>query len=159
MNPKDLARWASSLEQEVDEISQQIAGLQERLKPARERLELVRQLMNLENGLAPTADAAPGPSEKRQAAVPQHRASDVAAAVMAILSTSGEPMHVNDIRAAMIEQGLSLPGRGDVANIIVHINKPETGIIRSGRGTYALRSWGIDEVPPVTRKRKTRRKK
>src|SRR3990172_12291785 len=40
-----------------------------------------------------------------------------------LLKAAGRPLHVRDIREELLRLGIPIPGRGDHANIIVHLRK------------------------------------
>lgn len=61
---------------------------------------------------------------------------DLSKAVLEILSENGA-MKVRDLANALTLKGISLPGQGKPANLIVHLNRMDE-IVRPARGIYAL---------------------
>lgn len=156
---KDLEAWAQATEREIDEIRGQMLPLEERMGAARERLDLIRRLMGLADGSKRQPTSAPRSSPREESAegrVPP--GATVEDHVEAILSERGDPMHIGALRAALIEQGVPLPGRGDEANIIVRLRRDEARFARTGRGTYALAAWGLPAVAATQRKKVRRRR-
>lgn len=76
---------------------------------------------------------------------------------MEILKERGKPLHISELRAEIARRGIPIPGKGTDANVIVYLAR-QSEICRVGRGLYALRSWGVPEVP-ARRPRSGRRKR
>jgi hypothetical protein len=68
-------------------------------------------------------------------------------------------MHIRDIRNALIQKGVPLPGKGDEANIILRLRRDNARFIRTERGTYALVEWNLPAYAPAPRTKKVRRRK
>ena len=167
---RELLEWAEGIENEVAGLEAKIVPVREELEAARERLDLVRRLLRLEErktASSQTAKPAAMASRERvesEPALARPRSSpDIESHVRAVLEERAEPMHIKEIRRTLVERGIPLPGRGDEANIIVRLRRADDLFVRTGRGTYALREWGLPEVKPTkktTRRRsKARRKK
>jgi hypothetical protein len=152
-----LLMWKQLAEEEISELEGQMAPLEHALDGARERLDLIRRLIHLHG---PQPDGKNGPTASLEPAVAR-RASpatdDLEDAVREILESAGEPMHIGAIREALIERDAPLPGRGDEANIIVRLRRDPNLFTRTGRGMYALATWGLPEMQPTARKRKIKR--
>ena len=72
-----------------------------------------------------------------------------------ILQERGQPVHISDLRTELARRGIPIPGKGADANVIVYLARSEQ-VCRVGRGLYALRAWGVPEVP--SRRRRAARK-
>ena len=150
-----LDTWAMQIEREIAEITSAMLPLQKQLEAAKERLDLVRRLRHLSNP-AQQQSTLPSPitSTTKQATMPE-----IEDHIEETLRSAGSPMHIRDIRAALIRSGIPLPGRGDEANIILRIRRARDRFVRTGRGTYALLSWNIPVFSPSPKKRKIRKRK
>ncbi len=149
----DLQAWASATEEEIADLRRQLLPLEERVAAARERLDLIRRLI----GLAERPENHPVPAARKQvsdhAAMQTSPTSNLEGQIEAVLAQQGEPMHIGDLREALIQKGVPLPGRGDEANIIVRLRRDESRFTRTGRGTYGLAAWGLPAVTPTRTKR------
>jgi hypothetical protein len=76
--------------------------------------------------------------------------------VLAILEERGKPVHISDLRAELVHRNIPIPGKGSDSNVIVYLSR-SPNVCRVGRGMYALRTWGVPEVP-ARRRRSGRRK-
>jgi hypothetical protein len=72
-----------------------------------------------------------------------------------ILEDRGKPVHISELRAELARRGIPIPGKGTDANVIVYLAAAPQ-ICRVGRGLYALRGWGVPEVPPRRRRSSVR---
>ncbi len=79
-------------------------------------------------------------------------------AAVAVLRESGQPLHISDLRRALEKRGIPIPGKGTDANVIVYLSRAAE-VCRVGKGLYALRGWGVPEVPPRHRRSQHRRAK
>lgn len=159
VNRSDLAALVKQTGEQVERLQQKIAELQTELSAAEERGELARRLLALmpPGGAEPTPQAAgdfPGKKNVRkvQKAGVGNSLEDV---VEVLLRERGEPMHISDIRAALLERGVNLPGRGDEANVIVRLRRDPEKFVRPARGKYALREWGLQDLPTRRRARRS----
>jgi hypothetical protein len=156
---EDLEAWAQATEREIEEIRAQMLPLEQRMSAARERLDLIRRLIGLADGPKQQPSAPRTSSPLKQA--PATKVPPMATLedhVEAILSETGEPLHISALREALIKRGVPLPGRGDEANVIVRLRRDEARFTRTGRGTYALTAWGMPTVAPTRRKKVRRRR-
>jgi len=153
-----LKQWAEATEKEIEEINAALAPLEHRLQAARERLDLLHRLARLtesaQEQLLESARESVGQPPSPVAA-PQ----DLESGLEQILRGADQPMHISDIRKALVERAIPLPGRGDEANIIVRLRRAPERFIRTGRGMYALTALGLDAVPPTKRRRRVRARK
>ena len=158
-SPEQLERWAAGIEKEIEMIKASIAPLEQRLEAARERLDLVQRLIRLTEG----AKSMPGPAAELGKSSASGKATSLPIGRQGlevhlehILREAGKPMHISEIRQALIDNAIPLPGRGDEANIIVRLRRAPEQFTRTGRGMYALATLGLDAVPPARRRRRTR---
>ena len=136
-----LAAWEQDIRDELATISKDLETLISRRDHLQAKLDLVRVLLNLERG--PESEDAP---DDARAHTRQTTAERICEAVAAILDEGGEPMHIGSIRAVMLTRGISLPGRGTDANIIVHLTRRPDLFVRIARGTYGLAKWNRPET-------------
>lgn len=154
---EQLQQWAAAIEKEIERIRGDIAPLEQSLETAQERLDLIRRLIRLTEGTqtAPrraarshkslsSGDTAPAPAGKQ----------DLETHLEKILSEAGKPMHISEIRQALVDLAIPLPGRGDEANIIVRLRRAPQRFTRTGRGMYALAALGLNAIPPTRRRRR-----
>jgi len=101
---------------------------------------------------APRGKRLPNPDHRGGAQIQDH---PVKRAAIAVLEESGKPLHISDLRHALERKGVPIPGKGTDANVIVYLSRSDE-VCRVGKGLYALRTWGVPEVPP--RQRRSRRR-
>lgn len=86
--------------------------------------------------------------------------SDLAIADVAyeiLISKDGKAaVHYQDITGEVLARGIRIPGKNPASNLLSHINRDKR-FVRTARGTYALKEWGLKEMP--ARKSKRARKK
>lgn len=78
----------------------------------------------------------------------------VEAAAIEVLRERGKPTHISEVRAELLRRKVPIPGKGTDANVIVHLSK-SLQVCRVGRGLYALKEWGVPEVPRRNRRSPT----
>jgi hypothetical protein len=162
-----LRQWAKDTNEEIQGILVSMAPLQGRLNEARERLDLISRLLGLaERSVQQTRSVPSAPASRASEDPPPEltpsrvrTGTDVEAEIERILAEAGKPVHIGDIRRALIERGVPLPGRGDEANIILRLRRDQGRFSRTGRGTYALTEWGIPSVPAGRVVKRTVRRK
>ncbi len=158
---KQLQSWAEAAEAEIQELTAAMIPLQQKLQAARERLDLIHRLARLENpgGSETSIQADAAGKGSPSVLVSFQPSADVEDHLEAILAESGRPMHIRDLRKALIERGVPLPGRGEEANIILRLGRAKDRFVRTGRGQYGLPKWGIESVPLVQRKKRIYRRR
>ena len=129
---KDLDRWELQLLAEIDSLSRAIEPLITRRQELSAKLELVRKLKGLET---PTAVEPHGPPSDGV------RFNVLQDAVHKTLVEHGKPMHLSELREALAARGVTIPGRGTDANLIVHLRRAPDVFDRKARGTYGLTAW------------------
>jgi len=138
---EQLRQWENDLIQDRDEVTNALEPLLKRKDDLRQKLELVQSLLNLESHteiseVQPNSAAEPLNGRVKNAGT--GIGSELQNAVREILLESRRSMHVSEIRAALIERGQPIPGRGTDANIIVHLRRAPTVFESKKRGTYGL---------------------
>jgi hypothetical protein len=137
----------SPLEAQLEACEAQVAALQACLSSAQrdlsreqERASLLRRLVQLETpegspNVAATARESSATRRKRATGSPM-RLED---AVVAILKEKDEAVHIGHIRAALVERGISIPGKGTDSNIIARLIRHPLVTREVGRrGFYRL---------------------
>lgn len=156
---EQLQQWGAAIEKEIEAIRADIAPLEHRLEAARERLDLIQRLIRLTEGAKPAPQRIVQPGRTSTLKSADHAVAgkqDLEAHLEQILREAGKPMHISEIRKMLVDRAVPLPGRGDEANIIVRLRRAPERFTRTGRGTYALASLGLNAVPPAKRRRRVR---
>lgn len=155
-NEEALKAWAENIEREIAEITSSILPLQQRLEASREKYDLVQRLIHLST----PSSALSYKNTDISHSLPQAPTTiGVEDYIEDILRSNGKPMHIKEIRASLIHNGVPLPGRGDEANIILRLRRAVNRFVRSGRGIYALTEWNIPEYLPKSNKKRVRRQR
>lgn len=142
-NVGNVKDWRARLQEEMEKDKASLAGLQRKIKEAEQRIELLDRLLAMEGDSVPVKSEQIGTSP-----------DEFLAACERIMRERGEPMHIRDIHAALIESGIPIPGKGNQANVISRLQRSDGRFIRTGRGMYGLPEFGLPEVRPTrTRKR------
>lgn len=151
-----LQAWADQIQQEIVEITAAIMPLQQRLDAASEKLDLVRRLIHLSH---PTSEAACTRQEQLRSSQQTASFPAIEDHIEEVLRSAGKPMHIRDIRDALIQMAVPLPGRGDEANIILRLRRDPDRFVRTGRGTYGIAAWKLLEYSPAPRKKRVSRRR
>jgi hypothetical protein len=146
-----LQAWAEDIEREIAEITSDILPLQQRLDAAHEKLDLVRRLIHLS---APGATSLSRNTNTVPTSPQVPVLPEIEDRIEEILSSNGKPMHISELRGALIQMGVPLPGRGDEANIILRLRRASDRFVRTERGTYALTAWNLAEYSPTPSKKR-----
>ena len=123
-----------------------LTEVQKHIRDNEQRVELFESLIALETG-----------QENGAARQPTAGADDLLDACEQLMQNAGKPLHIRDLHASLIDQGVPIPGKGAEANLILRLQRSDR-FVRTGRGTYAPRVFGLPEVRPV-RTKKVRAKK
>ena len=100
-----------------------LSGLQEQLRKHMEELELIRKVLEI-NDAGSTHRAALNLSFEDQ--------------VAEMMREHDGPMHISDIETQLRKQGILIPGKGTVSNIVSRLSRAQELFTRIGRGTYSL---------------------
>ena len=152
-----LQAWAEQIQQEIAEIKTAIMPLQQRLDGASEKLDLVRRLIHLSHATTESACMRQGQPRSSQQAPSSFPA--IEDHIEEVLRSAGKPMHIREIRDALIQKAVPLPGRGDEANIILRLRRDSDRFVRTGRGTYGITAWDLAEYAPAPLKKRMSRRK
>ncbi len=134
----ELKRWEAELDLEKEGVGRELEPLLNRREQLIQKLELVRRLIDVESAtpLAPTQS--PVAENGKGALTTGNSGSQIQMAVREILEEHGS-MHIRDIRTALVERGVAIPGKGTDANVIVHLRRAPEVFARKTRGTYSLK--------------------
>jgi hypothetical protein len=136
---KDLKVWEAELRAEQAALSKQLEPLLNQRDELRTKIELVQKLVAMESD--------PGTPSDVKLPATLTAAAELQAVVREILEERSEPMHISDIRVALLGRGFPIPGKGTDANIIVHLRRAPHMFSKSGRGTYGLKNSGNGTRP------------
>lgn len=157
-NLDGLLSWQAALTRQAENLHIEIHDKQSDLAQVEERLALVTRLIGVETraerGASGSKGENPAPEPSSSDLPTRPNTSDLEHAVAEILRAAGEPLHISNIRGALIARGVPIPGRGDEANIIVRLRRFDDRFTRTARGTYGLAEWGIPALERKTRKRR-----
>jgi hypothetical protein len=140
---EQLQCWLNDLRREQEEVMAALDPLLRRREELRQKTELVQRLLSLESDSQPELRISHPDNGGVQDSTPLERAghrtgTELQEAVKEILREYGKPMHISDIRSALVDKGIPIPGRGTDANIIVHLRRAPDVFERKNRGTYGL---------------------
>jgi hypothetical protein len=138
----ELTRWERELIEEQERIARELEPLLSRRDQLRAKLELIHRLKGLEQDATQQVGQTQSSKVVRPNAFAASRtvASDLQAAVFNVLRQAGKPLHVREIREALQTQGVTIPGKGTDANIIVHLRRAPDVFERKRRGIYSLKA-------------------
>jgi hypothetical protein len=165
MDMKVLVREIEQARRQANEQGEAAEAAAARARMSRQRLELLEQLLETERALArPNGELALAPHHSSQkdgvdasdrvriepiaaaaAGRPRWRRGQAAVlveAAKAALGKAHKPLHISELRASIERAGISIPGQGLDANLIVHLRKSDE-IVRVERGFYALAEWNL----------------
>lgn len=158
---ESLMRAAAQLKVSAEDGRSRANAILEQVQRNERELKLILELLRV-RGISSSEFAnevfADGSSRQGSIQAPNGDVPRLGDAVVDILRVAGQPLHIRDIVSKVLERGVSIPGRGEPANLIVHIRAhPE--IVRPVRGMYGLREWGItDGQVKAARRRRVRRR-
>jgi hypothetical protein len=141
----ELRRWRDEAASQLERAQQDLQSSQRRVDEARERLMLLDRLLAVE-----------GDERRSDIATTAPASSDLLDVCERIMRQAGRPLHIRDLHAALLSEGVTLPGRGTEANLIVRLQRSNGRFLRTGRGTYAPASFGVPERRPMRRRRVSR---
>jgi hypothetical protein len=160
---EEIEAALEAVKNQVENAEKQIAVLEETLLRARKEQHLLEGLIALRRREEP----ADGYSESdtgsntfslaSETVFSEQAHDDVADAAVLVLRDHGEPMRIGELMTVLKDQNVRLPGQGTQANLISRISRDER-IIRTSRGVYALREWGLEEIPRSKRGGRRKRK-
>ncbi|MDZ4170484.1 MAG: FHA domain-containing protein [Coriobacteriia bacterium] len=125
----DLSELLSRAREELADATQDLAAAQLRLQNAQARVRLLEELLALEMG-TPAAEVSARKAPARH--------GEFIDATASILESRGAAMSIDELRSALLEQGVPLPGKGLPANLISRFQRSDGRIVRVGRGLYDI---------------------
>lgn len=130
----------------AEQIRVQIADLKTKLDAIERERSLLEQLLHLRDGVTPVQT--PAASAQRHSA---SRPSDESLqdAVVRLIETRGEVMHIGDLMEQLVSEGVPIPGKGTQDNVISRIANDHR-IARPGRGRYGLKALGHEDNETLT---------
>ena len=134
---QELLSWEEKIHEEQEQLTAQLEPLLRRREELRVKLELIQRLTGLEQAEVTPNTSSPATPISGNGTVGE----SLQQAVQEILAETGEPMHISSIRSVLIQRGIPIPGKGTVANVIVHLRRSPAIFAVYGRGTYGLTSW------------------
>lgn len=137
----------------VRAIEEQIAALEEKLVSTKREQHLLEELVAIRRGKEPAKPYSRPrvPSLVSDSTLLEHTGDDVVDAAVAVLQDHESPMHIGELMTVLQDRNVRLPGQGTQANLISRLSRDER-IIRTARGIYALRKWGLEEMPVSKRR-------
>lgn len=148
---EELRRWKAEAIAELEAAQAGLATAQRRVEACRERLRLLDRLLAVESGREAVTSSQESPMQTAQEPTP--RADELLDACEKVVRNAGRPLHIKELRAAVLNEGVPIPGRGTEANLLVRLHRSNGRFVRTGRGTFAPVSMGAQEVRPTQRRR------
>lgn len=123
----DLQNWHEQAKADLLAAKGKLRNAQEEVQMIEQKIESLESLYILEGG---------NPDKIQMIA--KNNADEVLATAEEILKAEGKPMHIGDLRTALIASGVVLPGKGNDANLIAKFQRSKGRIVRTSRGFYFL---------------------
>jgi hypothetical protein len=140
---EELRLWRGEAAEALDRAQQEFQTAQRRLDEARERLALLDRLAAVEGDGGKVPNSSPAVDELLDACE-------------RFMREAGRPLHISELHAALLKNGVRIPGRGSEANVIVRLQRSAGRFVRTGRGRYAPTDFGLPDAKPVRRRRISR---
>jgi hypothetical protein len=137
----ELQRLKEQVLLDLQAARAKLPEVQKQIRDNEQKLELVEGLIALETGTG-------------NGAVPQVMggSDELLDACERLMREAGKAVHIRDLHTTLLRQGVPIPGKGAEANLILRLQRSDR-FVRTGRGTYAPRGFGLPEVRPVRTKR------
>jgi hypothetical protein len=148
---EELLRWKTEAVAELEKAQAGVVAAQQQFEACRERLRLLDRLLAVEGG--PEVDNSNQENSMRAAHEPTAPVDDLLDACEKVVQNAGRPLHIKELHAALLNGGIPIPGRGTEANLLVRLHRSNGRFVRTGRGTFAPVSMGVQEVRPSRRLR------
>jgi hypothetical protein len=140
----------------VDQIEANIAHLTGEHEVARREVQLLNELLAVRRGEATGGESHGAVSRQdERGAHSEARTHPTVSAVITELEKAHKPLHISELMRSLQEDGVTIPGSGQPANLISYLTR-DPRIIRPSRGMYALAAWGVEQkakVKPAARRR------
>jgi hypothetical protein len=149
----EIEVWLRSVQQELRELDDQLKPLLEEQKRLQARELLLKNLLDSFGDRREPED-----SVRVSSVVPATRSDGsirqyVIDKAVEVLRDEGKPLHINDLHAAFLRRGYSVPGAGKPVNLIVHLRRADE-IFSPKRGIYGVNEQAGD-VPRTTKPTQT----
>lgn len=151
-----LARRIQAYVEQLDRVQKQLLELNDTMITTQQRLDTAREMYRLEFNEEPpgagpsmtaTVEVTTGESpvarrrKRRTGGLPWNEA------VVGVLHSAGEPLHLNEIWARMQADGFETESK-DPQRSLASVLVRHEGIVRTGRNTYGLAEWA-DRAPQL----------
>jgi hypothetical protein len=146
---ENLLATRDLLGKELEASQQEFSRLVQDIARKEERLLLINKLIEVDSAANVTTSRE---TSLVKQAIPRTTESSrkidgaMLETVESILEEAEAPMHIGEIREALIRRNIPIPGRGDDANIIIRLRSERGRFTRTARGTYALSKWGLPSI-------------
>jgi len=127
MKRTELEQWYKEAVEDLRVARQRLSDTQRAVVSAEQKVASLESLYLLEGGKASVLT-----NSKSQLN------ADVVDYVETMLQDKGEPMHISDIRAQLLQDQVPLPGKGVEANLIAKFQRSKGRIVRVSRGMYDI---------------------
>lgn len=145
----ELLRWRAAAIHELEEAQANAAAAQQRTESCRERVRLLDRLLAVETG----SEAATSTHEMSAHSARDAESEGLLHACERLVREAGRPLHIKELHTALLNNRIPIPGRGTEANLLVRLHRSNGRFVRTGRGTFAPASMGLQEVKPSLRRR------
>ncbi len=135
----ELLAWEQEILAEQELVARELEPLLGRREQLIRKLELIQSLLAVESASGCMAETLADGTKRSATKATQTSGNEIQKAVREILEKRGKPMHIRDIRTALVQRGVPIPGRGTDANVIVHLRRAPDTFARQNRGIYALK--------------------
>jgi len=132
------------------------ADIEKTLAVAREEERLLQRLLALRRGPTPSSVPEDEAAIGRNMGEAHGAKNSALSAVIEELTAAGRPLHVSELMRLLREKQIPIPGAGMQANLIAHMRRNKE-IVRPSRGMYALASWGLEDAPTKSGRRRRKR--
>lgn len=132
-----------SLQEEISAERQKVRNLLENIQEKEEQAEHIIKLLELEGVTFSDGELKLAPVS----------VADMGYEVLKRQPTQ-EPIHYKKIAELIAAEGKLIPGKDPAANLVSHLGRDDR-FVRTGRGMYGLREWGLE---PAKTKKTQRRK-
>lgn len=157
IDEKTVRGWLKEITNRIDVNQTAVSRLRSEIARDTRKQQALEALLASE---PPTGRGAAGNEARQTPRAARHQVAEhpIKTAAIAVLEERGKPMHISELRKALEQRGVPIPGKGTDANVIVYLSRA-ADVCRVGKGLYALRAWGVPAVPPRHRRSRRRRGK
>jgi hypothetical protein len=137
-----VEKWMDATSTELEGAQEQARAATELVATLEERLQTLSKLLeplNAESGNAPDDLASVRADRAARMARLSPTCRRVVEKAVELLEETGKPLQIREIHQQFHERGWWIPGRGEKANIIVHLRNSRGVIVSKYWGEYGLR--------------------